>query len=138
MPRGIGRSLFAEFLGTFVLIAFGCGVVAQTLLSKQSAGSMLSINIAWGIGVMMGAYVAAGVTGAHLNPALSVGLAVHRRFPWSKVLPYSVAQTAGAFVAAAVVYAAYSDTLTAFDGGTRQVLGNMGTAGIFATYPQPF
>ena len=138
MTRGIGRELLAEFLGTFVLIAFGCGVVAQTVLSKQSAGSMLSINIAWGIAVMMGCYVSAGITGAHLNPAVSVGLAVHRRFPWSKVLPYSLAQTAGAFVAAAVVYAAYSDALTAFDGGTRQVIGNIGTGGIWATYPQPF
>jgi MIP family channel proteins len=138
MPRRIGRELLAEFLGTFVLIAFGCGVVAQTVLSKQGAGSMLSINIAWGIGVMMGCYVSAGVTGAHLNPAVSIGLAVHRQFPWSKVLPYAVAQTAGAFVASAVVYAAYSDTLTAFDGGARQVIGNLGTAGIWATYPQPF
>jgi len=138
MSRGIARELLAEFLGTFVLIAFGVGVVAQTVLSKQSAGSMLSINIAWGIGVMMGCYVSAGITGAHLNPAVTVGLAVHRRFPWTKVLPYAVAQTAGAFVASAVVYAAYSDTLTAFDGGARQVIGNLGTAGIWATYPQPF
>src|SRR3954447_7477358 len=89
MERGIGREMLAEFLGTFVLIAFGCGVVAQTVLSKQGAGSMLSINIAWGIGGMMGCDVAAGGTGAHLSPAVSTGLAVHRQFPWSKVLPYA-------------------------------------------------
>ena len=97
MARGVGREMLAEFLGTFVLLMFGLGVVAQTVLSKQTAGSMLSINICWGIGVMMGCYVAAGVTGAHLNPAVTIALAVHRRFPWTKVGPYIVAQMIGAF-----------------------------------------
>src|SRR6185436_1129067 len=64
--------------------------------------------------------------------------AAHRKFPWTKVLPYSVAQTAGAFVASAVVYLTYREALGAFDGGARQVLGPQGTAGIWATYPQPF
>jgi MIP family channel proteins len=86
----------------------------------------------------MGCYVAAGVTGAHLNPAVTLALAVHRRFPWNKVLPYSVAQFAGAFIASAVVFATYHDALYAFDNGVRQVIGPQGTAGIWATYPQPF
>lgn len=138
MARGVGREMLAEFLGTFVLLMFGLGVVAQTVLSKQTAGSMLSINICWGIGVMMGCYVAAGVTGAHLNPAVSIGLAVHRRFPWAKVGPYIVAQMLGAFAASAVVFLSYHDSLAAFDGGVRHVTGELGTAGIFATYPQAF
>src|SRR5438477_8716931 len=96
MQPGLARELMAEFFGTFVLIVFGVGVVAQTVLSKGAAGSMLSINIAWGLAVTMGCYVSAGVTGAHLNPAVTVALAAHRRFPWNKVLPYSVAQLAGA------------------------------------------
>jgi MIP family channel proteins len=58
--------------------------------------------------------------------------------PWSKVVPYSLVQTAGAFVASAVVYATYHEALAAFDGGVRQVAGAQGTAGIWATYPQPF
>lgn len=132
------RELLAEFLGTFVLIVFGVGVVAQVVLSKQTAGAYLSINVAWGLAVTMGCYVAAGVTGAHLNPAVTLALAAHRRFPWRKVLPYSIAQLAGAFVASAVVYATYHEALTAFDGGVRQVTGALGTAGIWATYPQPF
>ena len=132
------RELLAEFLGTFVLIVFGVGVVAQTVLSGGSAGTTLSINIAWGLAVTMGCYVAAGVTGAHLNPAVTLALAVHRGFPWSKVGAYTAAQMAGAFVASAVVYATYHEALTAFDGGVRQVLGAKGTAGIWATYPQPF
>jgi MIP family channel proteins len=138
MTRELNRELLAEFLGTFVLIVFGVGVVAQVVLSKGAAGGYLSINLAWGLAVTMGCYVAAGVTGAHLNPAVTIALAVHRRFPWSKVTAYAVAQTAGAFVASAVVYATYHEALTAFDGGIRQVLGPVGTAGIFATYPQPF
>ena len=138
MPRGVLREMLAEFFGTFILIVFGVGVVAQVVLSKSSAGTFLSINIAWGLAVMMGCYVSAGVTGAHLNPAVTLALAVHRKFPWGKVLPYSLAQIAGAFVASAVVYLTYREALTAFDGGVRQVAGAQGTAGIWATYPQQF
>jgi MIP family channel proteins len=138
MPRTLSRELLAEFFGTFVLITFGTGVVAQVVLSRGGAGGYLSINLAWGLGVTMGCYVAAGVTGAHLNPAVTLALAAHRRFAWNKVLPYSIAQVAGAFAAAALVFATYHEALTAFDGGARQVLGPQGTAGIFATYPQPF
>src|SRR5215218_8326953 len=132
MSRGVVREMLAEFLGTLVLLIFGLGVVAQTVLSKQTAGSMLSINICWGLAVMMGCYVSAGVTGAHLNPAVTIALAVHRRFPWSKVAPYIAAQFVAAFVASAIVFVAYYDSLAAFDGGVRQVSGAVGTAGIWA------
>jgi MIP family channel proteins len=138
MRRGALREMLAEFLGTFVLIVFGVGVVAQTVLSEGTAGTTLSINIAWGLAVAMGCYVAAGVTGAHLNPAVTLALAVHRRFPWNKAPSFIVAQVAGAFVASAVVYVTYYEALGSFDGGTRQVAGPLGTAGIWATYPQPF
>jgi MIP family channel proteins len=125
------RELYAEFLGTFVLIAFGAGVVAQVVLSNQKNGEYLSINIAWGFAVTMGIYVAGGVSGAHLNPAVTLALAVRRDLPWSKVLPYSLAQIAGAFTGAALVFFVYREAFNAFDGGTRM----MNTAGIFATYP---
>jgi MIP family channel proteins len=138
MPRGVFREALAEFFGTFILIVFGVAVVAQVVLSKQAAGTFLAINVAWGLAVTMGCYVSAGVTGAHLNPAVTLALAVHRHFPWRKVLPYTIAQVAGAFVASAVVYITYHEALTAFDGGIRQVLGPQGTAGIWSTYPQPF
>ena len=138
MARGVAREMLAECLGTFVLIVFGVGVVAQTVLSKNAAGSPLGINVAWGLAVTMGCYVSAGVTGAHLNPAVTLALAVHRRFPWSKVAPYVVGQMAGAFVASAVVFVTYHEALAAFDGGVRHVAGELGTAGIWATYPQAF
>lgn len=138
MVRGTAREAAAEFFGTFTLIVFGVGVVAQVVLSRQTAGQYLSINLAWGLAVMMGCYVAGGVSGAHLNPAVTLALAVHRGFPWRKVLPYSVAQIAGAFVGALVVYLTYREAFQDFDQGIRQVTGPQGTAGIFATYPQAF
>jgi MIP family channel proteins len=138
MLHGTTREAAAEFLGTFILIVFGVGVVAQTVLSQSANGSYLAINLGWGLAVMLGVYVAGGVSGAHLNPAVTVALAVRRGFPWGKVAPFVAAQIAGAFVASAVVYFTYHEAFAAFDGGTRQVLGAQGTAGVFATYPQPF
>jgi MIP family channel proteins len=136
--RPLAREAAAEFLGTFVLIVFGVGVVAQVVLSGATAGNYLSINLGWGLAVTMGVYVAGGVSGAHLNPAVTLALAVHRKFPWKKVLAYSLSQLAGAFAASAVVFTVYREALGRFDGGIRQVTGPHGTAGIWATYPQNF
>ena len=138
MLSGLSREAAAEFLGTFVLIVFGSAVVAQVVLSGGSHGGYLSINLAWGLAVMMGVYVSAGVSGAHLNPAVTLALAVHRQFPWRKVLAYCAAQMAGAFTASAVTFVAYREAFDRFDGGVRQVTGPHATAGIFATYPQEF
>src|SRR3954452_20770786 len=138
MPRGVLREMLAEFFGTFILMVFGEGVVAQVVVSKNSAGDFLSINIAWGLAVTMGCYVSAGVTGRPMNPAVTQALAAHRMLPWGKVLPYSIAQVAGAFAASAVVFLTYREALEAFDGGMRQVVGAQATAGIWATYPREF
>jgi MIP family channel proteins len=138
MLNGTAREALAEFLGTCVLIIFGSAVVAQVVLSGGANGSYLSINLGWGLGVTMAIYVAAGVSGAHLNPAVTLALAVHRGFPWSKVIPYSLAQTAGAFTGALVTFVTYRDAFNHYDGGTRLVTGAKATAGIFATYPQDF
>lgn len=138
MSRETWREVLAEFLGTFVLIMFGVGVVAQVVLGNKNFGDYLSINIGWGLAVAMGVYVAGGVSGAHLNPAVTVALALHRGFAWRKVLPYVAAQVAGAFVASAAVYATYHEAIADFDGGTRQISGAHGTAGIWATYPNAY
>jgi MIP family channel proteins len=138
MLSGTSREAAAEFLGTFVLIVFGSAVVAQVVLSGGSHGGYISINLAWGLAVTMGVYVSAGVSGAHLNPAVTFALAVHRQFPWRKVLPYCAAQMAGAFAASAVTFFTYHEAFDRFDGGVRQVTGPHATAGIFATYPQEF
>jgi MIP family channel proteins len=134
--KTLRRELLAEFLGTFVLIVFGVGSVAQAVLSGQV--NPLAINVAWGLAVTMGIYIAGGVSGAHLNPAVSLALAFSGRFAWKKVPLFFAAQMAGAFVASAVVYCTYYEALNHFDGGVRQILGAKGTAGIWATYPQNF
>src|SRR6476469_10015910 len=94
--------LIAEFLGALVLILFGTGVVAMVVLFPTSNpgesvhGGYTNITLGWGLAVTMGIYVAGKISGAHLNPAVTLSVAVFRDFPWRKVLPYSLAQTAGA------------------------------------------
>jgi len=138
MLQGTPREAAAEFLGTFVLIAFGTGVVAQKVLSGGADGSALGIHLAWGLAVMMGIYASAGVSGAHLNPAVSLALAARRGFPWGKLPAYVAAQVAGAFSGAALTYLTYREAFDHFDSGVRAVSGATATAGIFATYPQPY
>ena len=123
MDRSLIRELAAECLGTFLLIAFGVGSVAQMVLSHHTLGTTLSVNIGWGLAVMLGAYASAGVSGAHLNPAVTLAFAAYRGFPWRKVVPYAIAQLLGAFLASAVVYVTYREALDAFDGGLRAVSG---------------
>jgi glycerol uptake facilitator protein len=134
MSRDTLREAAAEFLGTFTLIVFGAGVVAQVVLGGGKTGEYLSINLGWGLAVTMGAYVAGGISGAHLNPAVTLALAVHRGFAWRKVLPYCAAQMAGAFAASAVVYVTYQEAIDHFEGPAR----SLATAGIWATYPQDY
>jgi MIP family channel proteins len=138
MLQGTPREAAAEFLGTFVLIAFGTGVVAEVVLSDKANGTALSIHLAWGLAVMMGIYASAGVSGAHLNPAVTLALAALRGFPWSKLPAYVAAQVAGAFAGAALTFVTYREAFAHFDRGVRSVSGATATAGIFATYPQPY
>ncbi|MEU1517435.1 MIP/aquaporin family protein [Streptomyces sp. NPDC005811] len=126
----------AEFAGTMVLILFGCGVVAQVVAGgglttpPGGLGNHDSIAWAWGIGVTMGVYVAGRLSGAHLNPAVTVALATFKGFPWKKVAPYVVAQTAGAFVAALIVRWNYTEALGKYDPGHT-----IKSQGVFSTLP---
>jgi glycerol uptake facilitator len=112
---GLTGELLAEFFGTFILILFGVGVVAQVVAGGLGAHD--SIAWAWGLGVTLGIYVAGKISGAHLNPAVTVALAVFQGFSWKKVLPYSAAQTLGAFAAALLVRWNYTEVLAKFDPG---------------------
>ncbi len=120
--------LAAEFFGTMILILFGVGVVAQVVAG--GIGNHDSIAWAWGLGVTMGIYVAGRISGAHLNPAVTLALACFLDFPWRKVLPYSVAQTAGAFIAALLVRWNYTEVIGKFDPGHT-----IKSQGIFSTLP---
>jgi glycerol uptake facilitator protein len=110
--------LVAEFFGTMILILFGCGVVAQVVASEGTLGDHDSIAWAWGIGVILGVYVSGRISGGHINPAVTIALAAFQGFPWRKVLPYALAQTAGAFVAALIVRFVYADWINKFDPDT--------------------
>ena len=118
----------AEFAGTFILILFGVGVVAQVVAG--GIGNHDSIAWAWGIGVTMGVYVSARISGAHINPAVTVALAAFRGFAWRKVLPYIGAQFLGAFAAALVVRWNYNAVLQKFDPGLT-----IKSQGVFSTLP---
>ena len=127
--------LIAEFLGTMVLIILGTGVVAMVMLFGSGSpgevvkGGYTNITLGWGLAVTMGIYVAGGVSGAHLNPAVTLALAAFRGFPWKKLVPYSLAQTAGAFAGAALVYWNYLPAFRRADPRLDH------TAGVFATFP---
>jgi glycerol uptake facilitator protein len=134
MERLTRRTLFgemvAEFTGTMILILFGVGVVAQVVTSKGALGDHDSIAWAWGLGVTFGVYTAARISGAHLNPAVTVALAAFSDFSWRKVVPFALAQTLGAFVAALLVRVVYADAIASIDPGHTIV-----TQGIFSTLP---
>lgn len=104
-----------EFVGTALLLLLGTGVVANVILKKSgmAGGGPVVITIAWGLAVMLPAYIFGAASGAHFNPALTVALAVNGSFPWSMVPGYFVAQMAGGFVGGALTWLMYKDHLDA-------------------------
>jgi glycerol uptake facilitator protein len=133
--------LLAEFLGTFTLLVFGLGVVAHAVLRNSVGdpapppgffGNFTTINFAWGFGVVMGIYVAGGISGAHINPAVTLALALRRGFPWVKVGPYVLAQFLGAFVAALLIRWNFYEWFNQVDPGKTYA-----TQGVYSTSPGP-
>uniref|UniRef100_A0A4W5N382 Aquaporin 10a n=1 Tax=Hucho hucho TaxID=62062 RepID=A0A4W5N382_9TELE len=122
------RELMAETLAMFVLMMFGCAAMAQVKLTRGAKGEYLSVNVPFSVGVMSAMYIARGVSGAHLIPAVSLSCCVLGRLPWSKLLPYS----------AAVVFLMYYDAIMDYSGGVLTVYGANETASIFATYPSDY
>ncbi|KAF6751659.1 aquaporin-like protein [Ephemerocybe angulata] len=135
------REPMAEFIGTAILIIFGAGAGCSTVLSSNqgvapsSRGDFFSINFGWAIGIAMGVWVSGGISGGHINPAITLGMATWRGFPWRKVPAFILAQVLGALVGAALVYGLYFQAIDIFEGaGVR----TQATAGIFATYSLPY
>lgn len=121
---------FFEFIGTFVLVLLGCGVVACVSLrkSKGEGAGWVAVTLAWGLAVMCGVLIAGPYTGAHLNPAVTLGLAAAGKFPWEYVLPYIVSQIAGGILGAVIVYVFYKDHFDATAEAETKL-------GVFATIP---
>ena len=151
--KGLGGELFAEFFGTFILICFGDGVVAMLWALIGSGrtnnpstallggGDWLLITFGWMLAVTFAIYTVGGVTGAHINPAITLGVALRRQLPWNKVAPYWVVQVAGAFVGAALVFLVYNNAINHYDQVHHIIKGqpsSLPTYSTFATFPAPY
>jgi glycerol uptake facilitator protein len=154
LRAGVLGDVMGEFLGTMLLISFGDGVVAMAVAALNqsgraatpstiflAAGDWLLITWGWAIAVALAVYVAGGITGAHINPAVTLAFAVRGDFPWRKVPWYWLAQVAGAFVGAAVVFLVYHDAISSYESVnhvTRGDANSVATFSIFATFPAPY
>ena len=135
---GTWGECIAEFFGTMVLILFGDGCVATFSLFTgvgTFANEWVVVILGWGLAVMLGIYVAGAISGAHLNPAVTLSLAVRGKVAWNKVVPYWVAQILGAFVAAAILYFVYHGAIVNMT-GAKNVADAVG--GVFYTSPKSF
>jgi glycerol uptake facilitator protein len=146
--KSLWSELIAEFLGCVVLISFGDGVVAvavaglpgsgRTLVIFQGAGGWLLITWGWAMAVAMAVYVAGGISGAHINPAVTLAFAAKADFPWRKVVPYWFAQSAGCFTGAALVMLDYFKAINAWNVvhhvADRASSTGLTTFSIFATF----
>jgi glycerol uptake facilitator protein len=141
----------AELLGTFILILFGDGVVAMAVAALNqsgrgtqifaASGDWLLITWGWGFAVCFAVYAVGGVSGAHINPAVTLAFAARRDFPWSKVPGYIAAQMVGAFLGALLVYIVYKASIDSYDRVHHIVKGqanSVPTYSIFATFPAPY
>lgn len=139
---GTFGEMIGEFFGTMVLILFGDGCVATFALFTNLGGvptpfanEWIVIIMGWGLAVMLGIYVCGAISGAHLNPAVTLSLAATGRLPWNKVLPYWLAQVLGAFVAAMILYFVYQGAIVNA-AGAKNVADAVG--GVFYTSPKAF
>lgn len=149
--RGLGGELWAEFFGCFILISFGDGVVAMlwALIGSgrssagalQSSGDWLLITWGWCLAVAFAVYVAGGISGAHINPAITLGAAIRKQLPWRKVPAYWLVQVLGCFVGAALVFLIYNQAINHFDQVNHIIKGqpaSVATYSTFATFPAPY
>ncbi len=106
----LSKQCLAEVFGTFILILLGCGAVHSAVLTGAQSG-LWQVAIVWGIAVMLAAYTVGGISGAHINPAMTIALAFWKRFPWGGVIPFIASQLLGAILASAVLFFIYQGML---------------------------
>jgi glycerol uptake facilitator protein len=132
--------LIGELFGTFLLVFFGCGSVATAVLLGAQAG-VFQVAIVWGLGITTAIYLTGSLSGAHLNPAVTIAMAVWSDFPAKRVVPYILVQMLGAFVASAVLYFIYHGSFIAYESAhdiVRGASGSEATAMVFGEYfPNP-
>ncbi|KAI0294679.1 aquaporin [Multifurca ochricompacta] len=133
------REPAAELLGTMIFIIVGIGVNCQFALSADvnitpsPKGSYLGFNFGWACGAALGVWVSGGISGGHINPAVTLCMAVFRGLPWYKALSYMLGQLIGAWLGALIVFANYSEGINIFEGGNGR--RTLKSAGLFSTYP---
>jgi glycerol uptake facilitator protein len=118
--------LVGEFIGTFLLVFFGCGSVAAAILTGAQVG-IFQVAIVWGLGIATAIYLTGGLSGAHLNPAVTLAFATTNGFPWRRVPGYIAVQCSGAFVASAVLYGIFAGPLRVYEATNQIVRGAAGS-----------
>ena len=139
-PLRLGPALAAEYVGTFVLVFFGVGAVNAAVATGAQAG-LWQVAVVWAVGVSLGIYASASLSGAHLNPAITVAVAIYEGFSWLRIVPYAIAQTAGAATASLVLYSMFSEAIVEFERKRGLLRGGPGSelsAMVFGEYfPNP-
>ncbi len=138
--RGIAAWVIGEFIGTFVLVFFGCGSVCAAVTTGAQVG-IFQVAIVWGLGIATAIYLTASLSGAHLNPAVTISLAAWGGFPKGRVVGYIVTQIVGAFVAAALLQVIFGGAIQEFEvknGIVRGQPGSEASAMVFGEFfPNP-
>ncbi len=137
MNKQLLGELISEAVAIFIIIAFGDSVACMYVLYDPSPylNSYWGVCMAWGLSVTLAIYVTGSVSGTHANPAVTLALAMFRRFSWKKVIPYWVAQVVGAFVGASIVYLLFSPVIDHFNQTHQLTREAGGAAGVFFTHP---
>lgn len=137
MRKIFAGELISEAVAMFIIIAFGDSVAAMYSLYTPSPyqGAYWGVCIAWGLAVTLAIYTTGSVSGCHANPAVTLALALYRKFSWRKVIPYCVAQTVGAFLGACVVYYLFGPVIDHFNAANNMTRAAGGAAGVFFTHP---
>ena len=133
------RWLVGEFFGTFLLVFFGCGCVCAAVLTGAQQG-VFQVAIIWGLGIATAIHMTGSLSGAHLNPAVTLAMTTFGGFPARRVVPYVLGQLAGAFVASAVLYVIFAGALQVFEhknGVVRGTAGSELSAKVFGEYFPP-
>jgi glycerol uptake facilitator protein len=113
-------------MGTYLLILLGCGAVHASVLTGAQSG-LWQVAVVWGIAIMLAIYTVGAVSGAHINPAITMAFATRGRFPWRSVSPYVVAQLTGAFLAAATLFLLFNPYLKAREQEKHVIRGSPGS-----------
>ncbi len=137
MTRQFIGALLSEAVAMFIIIAFGDSVAAMYSLYDPSPyqHAYWGVCIAWGLAVTLAIYTTGSISGCHANPAVTLALALYRKFQWRSVIPYCIAQTIGAFAGAALVLQLFSPVIQQFNLTHNITRAAGGAAGVFFTHP---